>query len=68
MCIRDSLRSEEYKINIKKDSILIEYSDYGGKFYSIITLIQLINFHNTNLPLGLIEDRPALNWRGMHLD
>ena len=66
--IKQNLRSEEYKINIKKDSILIEYSDYGGKFYSIITLIQLINFYNTNLPLGLIEDRPALNWRGMHLD
>ena len=31
-------------------------------------LIQLINFYNTNLPLGLIEDRPNLNWRGMHLD
>ena len=65
---KQNLRSEEYKIKIKKDSILIEYSDYGGKFYSIITLIQLINFYNTNLPLGLIEDRPALNWRGMHLD
>ena len=25
---------------IKKDSIAIEYSDYGGKFYSVITLIQ----------------------------
>ena len=66
--IKQNLRSEEYKINIKKDSILIEYSDYGGKFYSIITLIQLINFYNTNLPLGIIEDRPSLNWRGMHLD
>ena len=65
---KQNLRSEEYKIKIKKDSISIEYFDYGGKFYSVITLIQLINFYKTNLPLGLIEDRPALNWRGMHLD
>ena len=65
---KKNLKSEEYKIKINKDSISIDYSDYGGKFYSIITLIQLINFYNTNLPLGLIEDKPNLNWRGMHLD
>ena len=46
----------------------IHYSDYAGKFYAIITLIQLINFYKTNLPLGFIEDTPVLNWRGMHLD
>ena len=65
---RQNLKSEEYKINIKKEFISIEYSDYGGKLYSIITLIQLINFYKTYLPIGLIEDGPSLNWRGMHLD
>ena len=34
---KQNLKSEEYKIKINKDSILIDYSDYGGKFYSIIT-------------------------------
>ena len=62
------LKSEEYKINIKKEFISIEYSDYGGKLYSIITLIQLINFYKTYLPICSIEDKPCLNWRGMHLD
>ena len=65
---RQNLKSEEYKINIKKEFISIEYSDYGGKLYSIITLIQLINFYKTYLPICSIEDKPSLNWRGMHLD
>ena len=65
---RQDLKSEEYKINIKKEFISIEYSDYGGKLYSIITLIQLINFYKTHLPICSIEDKPSLIWRGMHLD
>ena len=65
---KQNLKSEEYRIKIDKSVITIHYSDYGGKFYSIITLIQLINFYKLNLPICLIEDRPALNWRGMHLD
>ena len=58
---RQDLKSEEYKINIKKEFISIEYSDYGGKLYSIITLIQLINFYKTYLPICSIEDKPSLN-------
>ena len=56
------------KIVIDKKLLTIHYSDYGGKFYSIITLIQLINFYKSKLPLGSIEDKPSLGWRGMHLD
>lgn len=65
---KKQLQSEEYKITIDKNLITIHYSDYGGKFYSIISLIQLLNYYKSNLPLGLIQDSPALNWRGMHLD
>ena len=65
---KQNLKPEEYKINIQKERISIEYSDYAGKLYSIITLIQLVNFYKTYLPIGLIEDVPSLNWRGMHLD
>ena len=63
-----NLNSESYKILFDKHSVTIHYSDYAGKFYAIITLIQLINFYKTNFPLGFIEDTPILNWRGMHLD
>ena len=66
--LKKKLLVDEYKIIIDKNSITINYSDYGGKLYSIITLVQLINFYKSTLPLGLIEDKPSLTWRGMHLD
>jgi hexosaminidase len=66
--LKQNLEAEEYKILIDKKLITINYSDYGGKLYSIITLVQLINFYKSELPLGLIEDKPSLSWRGMHLD
>ena len=66
--LKKKLQVDEYKIIIDKNSITINYSDYGGKLYSIITLVQLINFYKSKLPLGLIEDKPSLTWRGMHLD
>ena len=52
--LKQNLEVEEYKILIDKKLITINYSDYGGKFYSIITLVQLINFYKSELPLGLI--------------
>ena len=66
--VKTKLKPEEYKITIDKNLLTIHYSDYGGKFYSIISLIQLLNYYKSNLPLGTIQDRPTLNWRGMHLD
>ena len=66
--LKKKLQADEYKIFIDKNLITINYSDYGGKLYSIITLVQLINFYKSTLPLGLIEDKPSLTWRGMHLD
>src|SRR5210317_1527438 len=66
--VKTKLKLEEYKITIDKNLLTIHYSDYGGKFYSIISLIQLLNYYKSNLPLGTIQDRPTLNWRGMHLD
>ena len=65
---KKQLQPEEYQITIEKNLITIHYSDYGGKFYSIISLIQLLNYYKSSLPLGLIQDSPTLNWRGMHLD
>ena len=66
--VKTKLKPEEYKITIDKNLLTIHYSDYGGKFYSIISLIQLLNYYKSNLPLATIQDRPTLNWRGMHLD
>ncbi len=64
----DNLKKEEYKLQIKSEKIEIFYSDYSGKLYALITLIQLIFFYNNKLPLCFIHDNPSLEWRGMHLD
>ena len=66
--VKKELEDDEYKIFLDKNSITIHHSNYGGKVYSIITLIQLLNFYKKKLPLGLIEDKPMFRWRGMHLD
>ena len=65
---KQNLKNDEYKIFLSNNSVTIHYSNYGGKVYAIITLLQLINFHKTKLPFGSIEDEPKLEWRGMHLD
>ena len=62
------LEKDEYKINISQNGITIYANDYGGRFYAIITLIHLISYYDSKLPLGEIEDRPYFVWRGMHLD
>ena len=66
--VKTNLENDEYEIIIDKKSITIHHSDPGGKVYAVITLIQLINFYKTKLPLGSIQDKPTLAWRGMHLD
>ena len=62
------IKSEEYKIEIESKKIQIYHSNYAGKLYALITLIQLINYYQNKLPLCSIEDSPSLEWRGMHLD
>ena len=66
--IEEKLLLNEYKINILTDQIIITACDYGGRFYALISLIHLIFFYKRKLPLGLIQDKPQFNWRGMHLD
>ena len=61
-------KDDEYIIKIKSEKIEIYYSNYAGKLYALITLIQLIHYYKNKLPLCIIEDSPSLEWRGMHLD
>ncbi|MDC2979722.1 family 20 glycosylhydrolase, partial [Pelagibacteraceae bacterium] len=59
---------DEYSLEISKDKIEIFHKNYGGKFYGIISLIQLIDFYKNKLPICTIHDNPKYQWRGMHLD
>ncbi len=59
---------DEYSIIISKENIEIYFDNYGGKFYALMTLFQLIFFYHNKLPVCKIDDKPKFNWRGMHLD
>ena len=59
---------DQYSIIISKENIEIYFNDYGGKFYALMTLLQLIFFYDDKLPICKIDDKPKFLWRGMHLD
>ena len=59
---------DQYSIIISKENIEIHFNDYGGKYYALMTLLQLIFFYNNKLPICKIDDNPKFSWRGMHLD
>jgi len=64
----DQLLNDQYVIQITKDNIEIKYKNYGGKLYGLISLVHLIDFYQTKLPICTIHDNPKYQWRGMHLD
>ncbi len=59
---------EEYKLDIRADSIYIHAVDPAGAFYGMSTLWQLIQEHGTTLPCLRITDYPDLSIRGVMLD
>ncbi len=64
----DQLLNDQYFMQITKDNIEIKYNTYGGKLYGLISLVHLIDFYQTKLPICIIHDNPKYQWRGMHLD
>ena len=64
----DQLLNDQYFMQITKDNIEIKYNTYGGKLYGLISLVHLIAFYQTKLPICTIHDNPKFQWRGMHLD
>ena len=66
--LEKDLADDEYSLKILKNKILIFYNTYGGKFYAIMTLIQIIYYYKSRIPLCEIYDKPKYSWRGMHLD
>ena len=62
---------ESYHLIVSKNAIKISAKNSEGIFYGIQTLLQLINFGQTNsikIPCLQIVDEPRYSWRGMHLD
>ena len=62
--------SEGYTLDIGKRSVTIGAATEAGIFYGINTLIQLIRRDGSSpfIYSVRVKDKPALAWRGMHLD
>lgn len=66
-----SSNNEAYLLLIDNAGITIKASDYGGLFYGVQTLSQLLEYNSNkgeNLPYIAIEDQPRFTYRGFMLD
>ena len=68
--INNNLASEEYKLSVAKNNIIITGGSKAGLFYGYQTLKQLLSFQSTKftIPLVSIEDAPRFKWRAYMLD
>jgi len=65
------LPAEGYSLSVATKNIEIKASTNAGFWYALMTLDQLLqdaNDQNTFLPLCVIYDAPALDYRAVHLD
>jgi hexosaminidase len=69
-----SLASEAYRLDFLTDQITLHASSHPGFLYGLITLAQMLRGARLfpdiyGFPAeGHITDRPAMSWRGCHLD
>jgi hexosaminidase len=77
--IDEHLGAEAYRLAIEPDHITIVAGDTAGAGYAAQTIRQLLpedawraaslpGRHAWQLPCAEIDDRPALSWRGAHID
>lgn len=72
----EGLDAEAYIIDINSqnsesnEKIAIKYSNDQGKFYALISLLQLVEHRKevAYIRNSRIFDAPAFSWRGLHLD
>lgn len=66
--IDETFEDEAYELNISKSEIQIKGGSRKSLQYGMTSLLQIIRFHGFPLPEVYIRDKPALRYRGMHLD
>ena len=71
----ETLRSEEYELNISNKSITVKAAKEQGFYYAYISLIQQLSIKKETplsqvltIPAGLIKDNPRFGYRGVMLD
>ena len=66
-----SIPSEEYRMVIEPNRIIVVGGKESGTFYGMQSLLQLLppaKAEKSAIPCGLIRDYPRFAYRGMHLD
>jgi len=63
-------RDEHYRLAVRPEKITLEAASPDGVAMGIQTLRQLLSGQRARLalPCLIIDDRPAMAWRGLHLD
>jgi len=66
----NNLGKEEYHLFISNKEITIDAGDDAGAFYALISLFQIVEKDGKRFIAQSvsIQDKPAFQWRGMHLD
>ncbi len=62
------LPPQGYRLTLTEKSVTVEASDEAGARYAAATLAQLHADHGGAVPIGIIEDWPAMPVRGVMLD
>ena len=71
---KSPLPADGFRITITTTSILLEAADYGGAFYAVNALTQMLfaamirGFEKPDMHCAVIEDAPRFNHRGLLLD
>lgn len=76
LAVDERLGDEEYRLTIDQGGISITGGGYGGVFYGVTTLLQLmpqqVYTHSVtypvDVPMCVISDRPRYDYRGFMLD
>lgn len=66
--VNTDLKKEGYRLMINATGIHIDYHDYSGALYAIMTLVQITSQNGRQLPYLSIEDYPDLALRGVMVD
>ncbi len=63
-----SCQKEGYHLFINASGVQIDYIDYSGALYGLMTLVQIVSQYPKKLPYLAIEDYPDLTLRGVMID
>ncbi|MGQ8366753.1 family 20 glycosylhydrolase [Glaciecola sp. 1036] len=64
----ENLPEEAYTLVITEQNIKLQAANSKGALYGLISLAHLYDEKTSSLPIGNLQDQPAMPFRGLHLD